>query len=108
MLFLVRTDGRFQIAQQFTGGSGRQIPIVDWAQSKYILPGPAMTNLLRVEVRAGQFACYVNNQPVRLPQAVPAEVASFSALAFAANVLKESVEPDARAIFSKFRYEKLT
>jgi serine/threonine-protein kinase len=106
--FIVRADGQFMVAQQLTGGEGHKMLFNDWTQHAAIKPGRDIVNLLRVEVRSGAFSCYVNNQPVMLAQTIPAEVAPFSALSFAADVLTTSIEPEAAALFSTFRYEKLT
>ena len=108
LTFLIRADRRFSVSQQLPGGEGHEHKFIDWAQHGAIMPGTNVVNLMRVEVRLGKFSCYVNNQPVYLDQIVPNEVAGFSALSFAADVLKESVEPNATAIFSKFRYENLS
>ena len=106
--FIVRADGRFMVAQQLTGGEGYKMLFNDWTPHAAIRPGRGISNLLRVEVRSRAFSCYVNNQPVMLAQTVPAEVAPFSALSFAADVLTTSTEPEVTALFSAFRYEKLT
>jgi serine/threonine protein kinase len=106
--FIIRADGRFMVAQQLTGGEGHKMLFNDWTQHAAIKPGRDIMNLLRVEVRSGAFSCYVNNQPVMLAQTIPAEVAPFSALSLAADVLTASTEPEAAALFSAFRYEKLT
>jgi hypothetical protein len=108
LTFLVRGDQRFSVAQQLPGGAGHDRKLIDLAQHPAIKPGTGVVNLLRVEVRQGKFSCFVNDQPVYLDQPVPAEVAGFSALSFAANVAKTSVEPDATAIFTNFRYEKVS
>ncbi len=108
LTFLVRADQRFSVAQQLPGGVGHDRKLIDLAQHPAIKPGIDVVNLLRIEVRQGKFSCFVNDQPVYLDQAVPAEVAGFSALSFAANVAKTSVEPDATAIFTNFRYEKVS
>lgn len=108
LTFLVRGDGRFSVVQQLPGGAGNSVTRIDWAPHPAIQTTRDATNLLRVEVRAGNFGCYVNNQPMTLNQPVPAEVAGFSALSFAADVLTASVEPGASAVFRNLRYEPLS
>ncbi len=108
LTFLIRADRRFSVAQQLPGGEGHDHKFIDWAQHPAIAPGLGTVNLMRVEVRQGKFSCYANNQPLYLDQVVPNEVAGFSAFSFAANVLRTSVEPDATATFSNFRYENLS
>jgi eukaryotic-like serine/threonine-protein kinase len=108
LTFQIRADRRFSVSQQLPGGEGHEHKFIDWAQHGAIIPGTNTVNLMRVEVRQGKFSCYANNQPLYLDQIVPNEVAGFSSLSFAANVLKSSVEPTATAIFSNFRYEKLS
>lgn len=106
LTFQSRADGQFSIAQQLPGGEGQKILFNDWTQHPAIKIGTDIVNLLRVEVRGGKFSCYINNQPVTLNQPVPAQVATNTYLSFAANVLRQSVDQTATAIFTKFRYEK--
>jgi len=108
MTFMIRGDRRFSVAQQLPGGEGHDHRLIDLAQQAAINPGTDAVNLVRIEVRQGKFSCYANNQPIYLDQVVPNEVAAFNALAFAANVSKTSVLSDATAVFSNFRYEKLS
>ncbi|MDQ6601267.1 MAG: protein kinase [Chloroflexota bacterium] len=108
LTFTIRGDRKFSVAQQLPGGEGHDQKLIDLAQQAAINPGTNVTNLMRIEVRQGKFSCYANNQPIYLDQVVPYEVKGFTALAFAANVTKSSVESDATATFSNFRYENLS
>ena len=108
LTFIIRGDRKFSVAQQLPGGEGHDQKLIDLAQQAAINPGTDVTNLMRIEVRQGKFSCYANNQPIYLDQVVPNEVKGFTALAFAANVTKNSVESDATATFSNFRYENLS
>jgi hypothetical protein len=58
-------------------------------------------------VQGETLTCGVNGQQVaQLP--VPAELATFSAFALAANILPESTLSDASATFHNLRYEPLS
>ncbi len=104
LLFLLRGDGRFSVQQQLPGGEGHNVARIDWTPSAAIKTGANALNTPRVVVRAGTLTCGVNGQQIaQLP--VPAEVAAFNAFALAADVLKESAQPEASATFRTLRYE---
>lgn len=106
LLYLIRGDGRFSVQQQLPGGEGHNVARIDWTASAAIRTGANARNTPRVVVRAGMLICGVNGQQIaQLP--VPAEVATFAAFALAADVLKESAQPEASATFRNLRYEPL-
>ncbi len=106
LLYLLRGDGRFSVQQQLPGGEGHNAARIDWTASAAIKTGANARNTPRIVVRAGTLICGVNGQQIaKLP--IPAEVATFSAFALAADVLKESAQPEASATFRNLRYEPL-
>ena len=103
LTFLLRADGFVRLTQQFPDGVGNKVKF-DWAPAPGTNTAPDAFNLLRITVQGGKLSCTVNGREVtQLP--VPAELATFSGFALAANVLTESAQPDASAIFRNLRYD---
>lgn len=104
LLYTLRADGKFKVSQQLPGGEGAGITRIDWTASGAIRTGPDAPNVLHVTVRNGTLIAGANGQRmVQMP--VPAEVATFSAFALAANVITESLQQDATATFRNLHYE---
>ena len=105
LTFLLRADGFVRLTEQFPNGAGNS-PKFDWAPAPATNTAPDAFNLLRVTVQGGKLSCTVNGREVtQLP--VPAELAKFSGFALAANVLSESTQPEASAIFRNLRYDPM-
>ena len=103
LTFLLRADGFVRLTQQFPDGVGNKVKF-DWAPAPGTNTAPDAFNLLRITVQGGKLSCTVNGREVtQLP--VPAELATFSGFALAANVLSESAQPEASAIFRNLRYD---
>ncbi|MGI8856159.1 MAG: serine/threonine-protein kinase [Thermomicrobiales bacterium] len=103
LTFLLRADGFVRLTQQFPDGVGNKVKF-DWAPAPATNTAPDAFNLLRITVQAGKLSCTVNGREVtQLP--VPAELAKFSGFALVANVLSESAQPEASAVFRNLRYD---
>jgi serine/threonine-protein kinase len=107
MIFLVRGDGRYALFQQSPGGDDHFQARVDFSNAFPVTIDPNTPILAGVNVSGDQLSCYLNRQQmIRIP--LPAEVANFSALALAAQVLDDSAQQDISIVFSNLRYEPLT
>lgn len=107
LLFLARGDGRYALFQQFPGGSDQFKARLDYANAFPVKVDPDAPIVVSVEVRGKQLACAVNGQRV-LALETPAEVATFSAVALAAQIQEGSTLPEISATFSNLRYESIT
>jgi serine/threonine protein kinase len=106
LTFLLRADGFVRLTEQFPDGVGNKVKF-DWAPAPSTNTAPDAFNMLRVTVRGGKLSCTVNGREVtQLP--VPGELAKFSGFALAADVLAESAQPEASAIFRNLRYDPVT
>ena len=106
LLFLARGDGRYALFQQFPGGSDQFKARLDYANAFPVKVDPDAPIVVSVEVRGKQLACAVNGQRV-LALETPAEVATFSAVALAAQIQEGSTLPEISATFSNLRYESI-